>query len=150
MTIDAYIKRIDSTWDYLYTRRQKEADSSQLSFPYYELQCTRMEQSRRLRLNSELLALSPERTLNRTDAEMDKLGEPVWDTLRKQEYERICNLTDRTSEIVEKMRQRTMKANEYEALTEGRHPVFRRPRWYKELAAIALLFLVPNYESTAY
>jgi len=149
MELERYIKRVDETWYYLYERRPQEGDP-QLSFPYYELQCMRMDQSRRLRLNSELLALSPERTLNRADDEMDKLGESVWDKLRKQEYERICNLTDRTSGIVEKMRQRTMRANEYEALTEGRHPVFKKPRWYKDLAAIALLFLIPNYESTAY
>lgn len=135
--LDGYINRVNATWRYLYERRNSDPD--QLQFPFYELQCARMDPPRRLRLNAELLAKAPERGINRTEGEMDNLGDPIWDRLRVQERERLFSLTDRTYSVMQRMLERTMTATEYEQLAKGTHWVFKKPGFVRE--AFALMFL---------
>ncbi|MBI2541728.1 hypothetical protein HYV80_03390 [Candidatus Woesearchaeota archaeon] len=122
---------------------------------FYELLERRIDLARGIELNIRITNKSEERSLgSRTEEEMDRLQDPAWKKLVARRMRESSLFRDRQlAYLMERMMDRSMKSEEYEAIKEGQHPYLKREtfvgRVVKDLIAIPFLVVAANDGSYA-
>ena len=142
----AALYRAQSSWGG-YTPRTEQTT-------FYELLERRIDLARGIELNIRITNKSEKSLGSRTEEEMDALQDPAWKKLVDRRMRESSLFRDsQLAYLMEKMRKRSMKSEEYGSIKEGRHPYLKREtfvgRIVKDLIAIPLLAVAANDGSYA-